>query len=1106
MYFSAVVAYKYAAPDGAFRVFHIFCAFMFQIFVLSCYTFPMKKSVTLSQNIPASHDGKRRLIFLSAFILIAVSVAIALTVFQHIRNHRDTVRLVSEQLDRQQLLLARSVARQIETFLTYIANDLSRLSDLPGVANMDDGIFDQIQSFYRGIPPKTSLRRIDKNGILRFVYPDEFWRGSLIGKDYSKEDYFLLAKAGKDIVLTGVMLNEIGEMRIRIAKSVHLSNERGEKVFNGIIAGSFDLQTLSSFVSPIVSGKSGYAWLMNESGMILAHYEKDFVGQNAFEIREKKNPDLNYDAIYRLQKDMIAGREGMGHYLSGWHRQQKGNIEKIIAYTPVHVFDKIWSVAVCVPVEELEGLVRNTYRENEYVIAMIILILGIGSVVSFLIPYRWSRVLQKEINMRKQTEDALGETKRFSSSLIAAMKDGLCVISPEGIHIDVNPAFCEMTGFTREELIGTGMPHLYWPESRTEEIKRTYQKIVNGEFEDFELMFRRKNGEEFPVIFSPSCIRDNGNIIRYFANIKNIEKRRKAIAAMQESEEHLRVVIEKIADGIIITDSEGIVFFANPAAEFLFEKKLHELAGKPFPFPLSAEKTVIIEIPQKDGETSVAEMRTVALKRNGKISYLASLRDITDNVRATELEKEKIRLEAVILERKRAEESVKTAYTELNQIFHSSGDGMYVTDNDFNILRLNKRMEDMFGISEAEAVNRKCYEIFKLNICHTAKCPIFCVSENEDIIQRDVESTHNGQTRMLCMTATPFRSQSGQRLGMIFNLKDLTRRFRAEQSLRESENRYRTIFENTSVAIFIADENTIISMVNHEFEKLTAYSKQETEGKMTWKDFFVKDQIEKMENYHHARRIDPKLAPRKYEAQLIDRQGNIKEICLTVAMIPETRKSILSLLNITELKQMRKDIQHHLEKRQAVMRDTIEAMAMTIEKRDPYTAGHQRRVADLACAIAKEMMLSEVQIEGIRMAGVIHDLGKIRVPAEILSKPDKLTEHEFAIIKDHPQIAYDILKKIDFPWPLALMILQHHERMNGSGYPQGLSGEEILLESRILSVADVIEAMAFHRPYRPALGIERALEEVYKNRGVFYDIEVVNICLKLFLEKRFEFG
>ena len=173
--------------------------------------------------------------------------------------------------------------------------------------------------------------------------------------------------------------------------------------------------------------------------------------------------------------------------------------------------------------------------------------------------------------------------------------------------------------------------------------------------------------------------------------------------------------------------------------------------------------------------------------------------------------------------------------------------------------------------------------------------------------------------------------------------------------------------------------------------------------------------------------------------------------------------------------------------------------------RDPYTAGHQRRVTQLAHAIANEMGLPEERIEGIRMAGLIHDLGKINVPAEILSKPGTLTELEYGLIQMHPQIGHDVLKTIDFPWPVAQTVLQHHERMNGSGYPQGLSGEDVLLEARILGVADVVEAMASHRPYRPPRGIDKALQEISQNRGILYDPEVVDICLKLFIEKGFTF-
>ena len=180
-------------------------------------------------------------------------------------------------------------------------------------------------------------------------------------------------------------------------------------------------------------------------------------------------------------------------------------------------------------------------------------------------------------------------------------------------------------------------------------------------------------------------------------------------------------------------------------------------------------------------------------------------------------------------------------------------------------------------------------------------------------------------------------------------------------------------------------------------------------------------------------------------------------------------------------------------------------MALTVETRDPYTAGHQRRATNLARAIATEIGLSEAQVDGIRMAGVVHDLGKISVPTEVLTKPGRLTKIEFNLVKAHPQVGYDILNRIGFPRPLTQIVLQHHERMDGSGYPSGLSGEEILLEARILAVADVVEAMSSHRPYRQALGIDKALEEISRNRGVLYDPEVVDACLKVFIEKGFKF-
>jgi HD-GYP domain-containing protein (c-di-GMP phosphodiesterase class II) len=206
----------------------------------------------------------------------------------------------------------------------------------------------------------------------------------------------------------------------------------------------------------------------------------------------------------------------------------------------------------------------------------------------------------------------------------------------------------------------------------------------------------------------------------------------------------------------------------------------------------------------------------------------------------------------------------------------------------------------------------------------------------------------------------------------------------------------------------------------------------------------------------------------------------------------------------SELIQANEDIMQNIERLRKALGSTTQALANTVEMRDPYTAGHQRRVSDLACAIATEMCLAAEQIDGIRITSVIHDIGKISVPAEILSKPTRLSNTEFNLIKQHSESGYGILKDIDFIWPVAQIVLQHHERINGSGYPRALKGEEILIEARILAVADVVEAMASHRPYRPGLGIDAALNEIEKNRGIFYDKTVADTCLILFREKGFK--
>ena len=195
------------------------------------------------------------------------------------------------------------------------------------------------------------------------------------------------------------------------------------------------------------------------------------------------------------------------------------------------------------------------------------------------------------------------------------------------------------------------------------------------------------------------------------------------------------------------------------------------------------------------------------------------------------------------------------------------------------------------------------------------------------------------------------------------------------------------------------------------------------------------------------------------------------------------------------------DLEKSEKRLRKTMEDTISTIGKIAETRDPYTSGHQKNVSQIATFIAQEMKLPEDKIEGIRIASLVHDIGKISLPAEILNKPTKLSEIEYSLIKDHSQVGYDVLKSIEFPWPIARITLQHHERLNGSGYPNKLKGDEIILEARIIGVADVIDAMSSHRPYRPAWGIDKALEEISKNKGILYDPKVVDACSKLFKKK-----
>ncbi|MDQ6960076.1 MAG: GAF domain-containing protein, partial [Mariprofundaceae bacterium] len=323
----------------------------------------------------------------------------------------------------------------------------------------------------------------------------------------------------------------------------------------------------------------------------------------------------------------------------------------------------------------------------------------------------------------------------------------------------------------------------------------------------------------------------------------------------------------------------------------------------------------------------------------------------------------------------------------------------------------------------------------------------------------------------------------------LFMLEDLNEsKDRIEQAKRE----WVQTFDAVTDPIFLYDADGNITRTNKAYAEKAGMAFKDMIGKPYWQVF-----PKSAKRLHSGE--DASLASEAVEELTTDDGAVFMMHSYAMGDGGASRcPSVHWMEDITERKDYEKKLKQGLE-------GTIHAVATAVGMRDPYTAGHQRRVADLACAIGREMGLEADRIEGIRMGGVIHDIGKIHLPAEILSKPARLTELEYGLIKEHPQIGYDILKDIDFPWPVADIAHQHHERLDGTGYPQGLNDGQICLEARIMAVADVTEAMSSHRPYRPGLGIDKALEEIRRGRGQQYDADAADACVKLFAEERFSF-
>jgi PAS domain S-box-containing protein/putative nucleotidyltransferase with HDIG domain len=327
--------------------------------------------------------------------------------------------------------------------------------------------------------------------------------------------------------------------------------------------------------------------------------------------------------------------------------------------------------------------------------------------------------------------------------------------------------------------------------------------------------------------------------------------------------------------------------------------------------------------------------------------------------------------------------------------------------------------------------------------------------------------------------------------------KERKGRRQAEAALHRQEALFRSLIENALDGICILDKDGKIRFASPAMAQILGRDSMRIEQENVLK-FVHPEDLPLLTGLLSARDASPAASIHEIRCRHKDDTWHTLEIALSDARNnPVVNGIIINVRDISGRKLAEANLRESIERQRATLEATLEALTLALEKRDPYTAGHERRVTGLACALAREVGMNEEQITTIRAAGILHDIGKIYVPAEILSKPGKLTALEVALIRNHPQVGYEILKSVPFPGPVAEVVLQHQERLDGSGYPAGLAGGNIMPEAKVLSVADVVEAMTSHRPYRPALGLAKALEEILRNRGVLYEEKVVDACVEL---------
>lgn len=712
----------------------------------------------------------------------------------------------------------------------------------------------------------------------------------------------------------------------------------------------------------------------------------------------------------------------------------------------------------------------------------------------------------KDITKLKQAEQVIRESESRFKELFNHMSSGVAVYEAKDnggdfIFRSFNRAAEKIDKIKKEDVIGKS-------------VLKVFPGVKDfGLFKVFQAVYKTGKPQHHPIsLYKDQRItgwRENyvyklpsGEIVAVY---DDITERKQAEDAKHREELLSKSIVDNMPAGIAFLDNDFVLRWFNRTYAELIQTYTpytgEQALGMSYFDYAVGSRSQVEEWFQKVRDTGQVDTRygfELVLKKDGlkKTTYwdtsVAPVLDVDGKVKGILI------LTQNVTERKQAESELQIERDKLTAIFESMADGIYIVNKDYDIQYVNSVLKETFGSPEG----KKCHEYF-----HDSADPCtFC--KNEEVfagktVRWEWTSLKDGKTYDLI--DTPMKNADGS-ISKLEIFRDITERKQAEENMKSIKDELQIILDSVPAIITYKDTESKIIRTNKTMADSLKMPVKDMVGKTT-EELFPKEQAEKMRK--DDREVIVSGKPKRDIIQPYTTPDGIRWLITDKIPYRDKEGKVTGVIglskDITVQRKSEQKLKQTYRRLKKTMDATIDTMSKIIEAKDPYTSNHQHRVCQLAVPLAQELNLAEDKIEGIRIASLIHDIGKIGLPTEILSKPTTLTDIEFSLIKGHSQIGYDILKSIDFSYPVDQIVIQHHERLNGSGYPNNLKSDKILLEAKIIGVADVVEAMSSFRPYRPALGIDKALEEISKNKGILYDPEVVDACLKLFKEKGFKF-